>query len=75
MSNLKRVVRERDDLAGRVVELATAKRARRAAKDAASEDAAKQNSSSGGLTAPERNHMALEIAESKAKIRKLNHQL
>ena len=65
--HLKRLVRERDDFAHRVVEITIA-------SPQPSEAAAGGGGAVGGLT-PEKNHLALEVAESKAKIRRLNQQL
>ena len=73
--HLKRLVRERDDYAHRVVEMAIAGPSTsvvRGVGDGAEEAAGASGSS--GLT-PEKNHLALEVSESKAKIRKLKQQL
>ena len=64
--HLKRLVRERDDYAHRVTEITIA---------SPSETAVGNVGGAGGGLSPEKNHLALEIAESKAKIRRLNQQL
>ena len=66
--HLKRLVRERDDFAHRVVEITIASPQPSEAAGGGGGGAV------GGLT-PEKNHLALEVAESKAKIRRLNQQL
>ena len=65
--HLKRLVKERDDYAGRVVEISLA-------SPTSSSSTADSAAVATGLT-PERSHLALEVSESKAKIRKLNQLL
>lgn len=60
VSHVKRVVRERDDYASKVIQISL--------------NSPKENGDDDSLS-PEKNHLALEVAESKAKIRKLNQQL
>ena len=66
--HLKRLVRERDDYAHRVTEITIA-------SPQPSETAVGNVGGAVGGLSPEKNHLALEIAESKAKIRRLNQQL
>ena len=76
--HVKRVVTERDKFAHRVVEISLASPA---GKDDGEESAAAAGGggsaagSGGGSLSQEKNHLALEVAESKAKIRKLNQAL
>jgi len=67
--HLKRLVRERDDFAHRVVEITIA-----SPQPSEAVAGGGGGGAVGGLT-PEKNHLALEVAESKAKIRRLNQQL
>ena len=61
VEHLKTLVRERDHFSHQIVEITLA-----------SPSATGQETN--GIT-PERNHLALEISEFKAKVRKLNQQL
>ena len=77
--HLKRLVRQRDDLAHRVVEITIAS-PQSSEVTAYNPNAVVGGGGSGGGGAvggltPEKNHLALEVAESKAKIRRLNQQL
>ena len=76
--HLKRLVRQRDDLAHRVVEITIASpqpsEVTAYSANVVGGSGSGGGGAVGGLT-PEKNHLALEVAESKAKIRRLNQQL
>ena len=63
--HMKRLVKERDGFAHQIVDISL---------QSPNLDGKGGGDSTGGLT-PEKNHMALEVSESKAKIRRLNQQL
>ena len=69
VAHLKRLCRERDAFAHKVVEITLASPIRNGTGDHGSDNGGES------YLSPEKNHLALEVAESKAKIRKLNQLL
>lgn len=67
VKHVKKLVKQRDSFANQVMEIALQ-------TTNPNEESTSDSRSSTQLT-PEKNHFALEISESKSKVRKLNHQL
>ncbi len=67
VNHIKQLVHDRDTFAHHIVEMTLT-------HSTACADAANASRDASKIT-PERNHLALEISEYKAKVRKLNQQL
>ena len=67
VNHVKQLVHDRDSYAHHIVEMTLSTSSSCADANGATRDASK--------ITPERNHLALEISEYKAKVRKLNQQL
>ena len=66
--HVKRLAKERDSLAHKVVEITLA-------SPEGQNDGQKDEAAAEDMLSPEKNHLALEASEYKAKIRKLKQQL